>query len=296
MSDGNIKGKYGAFQHEYAEVNGVRLHYVTVGQGKLIMFAHGFPEFWYCWRGQLEEFGRDYQAVAMDMRGYNLSSKPDDVKKYQMEYLIEDFRALAEHLGHRKFILVAHDWGGVVAWPFASQHPDYLEKLIIINAPHPNVFARELRDSSSQQQASSYINLLRSTEAHRVLSRNNYQALLNIVFTPEMDYTEEDRKMYLDAWSQPGAIDGGANYYRASAFRVGPDGERAAPARVDITAPTLVIWGEKDTALLTGNLDGLGEYVSNLTIKRIPDGSHWVINEQPDLVNKLIRDFIQSGR
>ncbi len=102
------------FQHEYADVNGVRLHYVTAGKGKLILFVHGFPEFWYEWKNQIEEFGRDHQAVALDMRGYNLSSKPADLEQYRMKHLVEDLRALAEHLGHKKFILVGHDWGGAV--------------------------------------------------------------------------------------------------------------------------------------------------------------------------------------
>jgi pimeloyl-ACP methyl ester carboxylesterase len=124
------------FQGQYAEVNGVRLHYVSKGEGKLIMFVHGFPEFWAEWENQLDAFGKDYQAVAVDMRGYNLSSKPEDVDAYHVTDLIEDLRSLAEHLGHDKFILVAHDWGGAVAWSFAMRHPQWLEKLIIINAPH----------------------------------------------------------------------------------------------------------------------------------------------------------------
>src|SRR6266550_6023405 len=156
-------------KHEYAEVNGERLHYVTTGKGKLIMFVHGFPEFWYEWKNQLAEFGRDYQAVAPDMRGYNLSSKPADVDQSQVKYMVEDLRALAEKLGHRKFILVAHDWGGGIAWAFAIAHPEYLEKLIIINAPHPALFARELRDNPAQQKASRYMLDFRAPGAEEVL-------------------------------------------------------------------------------------------------------------------------------
>jgi pimeloyl-ACP methyl ester carboxylesterase len=125
---------------EYAYVNGIRLHYVTSGQGKLIMFVHGFPEFWYAWKDQLQEFGRDYRAVALDMRGYNLSEKPADVDRYQVKVLCEDLRGLAEHLGYQCFVLVGHDWGGAIAWAFALYYPGYLEKLVIINAPHPAVF------------------------------------------------------------------------------------------------------------------------------------------------------------
>jgi pimeloyl-ACP methyl ester carboxylesterase len=158
-------------RHEYADLNGIRLHYVTAGEGKLIMFAHGFPEFWYEWKNQLAEFGRDYRAVAPDMRGYNLSSKPADVDQYRVGYLVEDLRALAEHLGHKKFVLVGHDWGGAVAWAFAIFHPDYLEKLIIINAPHPGVFERELRENPAQQRASQYMLMFRSARAEQTLWR-----------------------------------------------------------------------------------------------------------------------------
>jgi pimeloyl-ACP methyl ester carboxylesterase len=291
----------GLFEHKYADVNNIRLHYVTVGKGKLIMFLHGFPEFWYEWKNQLAEFGRDYQAVAPDMRGYNLSSKPVEVEQYRMKYLINDIRALTEHLGHRKFILVAHDWGGGVAWPFAIRHPEYLEKLIIINAVHPVTFMRELRDNPAQQKASQYILVYRTLKAEDILSRNNYAILVSNLLSDgirEEYFTEEDKKAYLEAWSQPGALTGGLNYYRAAhlgSFTGESDDTLSAdPSLFTVEAPTLVIWGEKDKWLLTGNLEGLEKYVPNLTIKRIPDGSHWVIHEKPALVNSYIREFIEG--
>jgi pimeloyl-ACP methyl ester carboxylesterase len=290
-------------KHEYAEVNGVRLHYATAGQGKLIMFVHGFPEFWYEWKNQLAEFARDYQVVALDMRGYNLSSKPAEVDQYPVKYLVEDLRAFAVKLGHKKFILVAHDWGGAVAWAFAIAHPDYLEKLVIINAPHPGVFQRELRENPAQQKASHYMIMFRSTQAERILSANNYEALVQAVLGAGLQtgvFTEADKQAYLEAWSQPGALTGGLNYYRASG--VGPPSgeDKQAPnlaprlSSLEVRVPTLVIWGEKDTALLTGNLEGLDKFVPILTIKRIPDGTHWVIHEKPALVNEYIREFITS--
>ena len=289
------------FDHGYADVNNIRLHYVTVGEGKLTMFLHGFPEFWYAWKTQLAEFGRDYQAVAPDMRGYNLSSKPTGVEQYRIKYLIEDIRALAEHLGHNKLVLVAHDWGGGVAWPFAMRHPEYLEKLIIINAPHPVTFVRELRDNPAQQKASQYILVHRTAEAEGILARDDYALLVNSLLKDGMErgyFTEEDKKAYIDAWSQPGALTGGLNYYRAA--HLGSfTGERddvlfADPSLFMIAVPTLVIWGEKDRYLLTGNLEGLERYVPNLTVRRIPDASHWVIHEKPALVNSYMREFIEG--
>jgi pimeloyl-ACP methyl ester carboxylesterase len=292
------------FQSQYAEVNGIRLHYISVGKGKLIMFVHGFPEFWYEWEKQLIEFGQDYQAVAPDLRGYNLSSKPSDVEKYHVKYLIEDMRALAEHLGHEKFIMVGHDWGGGVAWSAAIRHPEIVEKLVIINSPHPAVFARELLNNPDQQKASQYMLILRSAEAERVLSENNFARLSDVLvqFGSKWEMSEERRLKYIDAWSQGGALTGSLNYYRASPLYPPTSTEDKEQIKsilnlpkemLAVRVPTLVIWGEQDRALLTGNLDGLEEYIEDLTLKRIPDGTHWVIHEQPELVNTLIRDFIK---
>ncbi len=305
MAVGEVKGKYSDFQHEYADVNGVRLHYVTAGEGKLILFLHGFPEFWYMWKDQLAEFGKDHQAVALDMRGYNLSSKPEGVEQYHAPVLIGDIRALAEHLGHQKFILVAHDWGGAIAWPFATRHPECLEKLVIINAPHPGVFLRLLADDPGQHGASQYMLLFRSPEAEQILSADNFAGLLNVLQSgATVSLSEEDTQKYIEAWSQPGALTGGLNYYRAMPIAPPPAGEKPSDNLIStanamprdmfaVNVPTLVIWGEQDFALTIRNIEGLDEYVSDLTIKRIPDGSHWVVREHPDLINRLIREFIQ---
>src|SRR5690242_11508884 len=208
----------------YAEVNGVRLHYVTAGKGPLIIFLHGFPEFWYEWKNQLAEFSKDHEAVAPDMRGYNLSDKPQPLDQYAMPALVEDIRALAHELSHgRKFTLVAHDWGGAVAWAFAIAHPEMLDKLVIINAPHPGVFAKLLASDPKQQQASQYMLMFRSEKAEAMLSANNYAGLVNAVLGAGLKngvFTEDDKQAYIKAWSQPGALTGCLNYYRAN--RVGP--------------------------------------------------------------------------
>ncbi|HTS47471.1 MAG TPA: alpha/beta hydrolase [Bryobacteraceae bacterium] len=290
----------------YVQVNGVRLHVVTAGKGPVILFLHGFPEFWYEWKNQLAEFGKDHLAVAPDMRGYDLSDKPEALDQYKMNVLVEDVRALGDHFSHqKKFVLVAHDWGGAIAWAFAIAHPEMLEKLVIVNAPHPGVFGRLLATDPAQQQASQYMLMFRSPQAEQNLSANNYAWPVGAVLGDGLKngvFTEEDKQAYIKAWSQPGALTGGLNYYRAN--EVGPptagqsaSGGRGNPA-ADVSAlmvkvPTLVIWGEKDTALLTQNLDGLDKFVPQLTVKRIPDGSHWVIHEKRDEVNAAIRDFIR---
>jgi pimeloyl-ACP methyl ester carboxylesterase len=287
----------------YAEVNGIRLHYMSVGQGKLIMFVHGFPEFWGEWERHLVDFGKDHEAVAPDMRGYNLSSKPAGPEHYQIKDLIEDLRALAEYLGHKKFVLVGHDWGGAVAWSFAIRHPECLEKLIIINAPHPAVFARELLNNPNQQKASQYMLTLRSPEAEKILSDNNYAWLTNALFRwgSKWEMTEEIRRTYVKAWSQPGALTGALNYYRISPLYPPTSNKDKEHIKNIVDLPretfkvhvaTLVIWGELDQALLVGNLAGLEDYVDELVVKRIPEGTHWVIHEKPELVSSLIREFV----
>jgi epoxide hydrolase 4 len=294
-----------AFEDSFTKVNGIRLHYVAAGKGPLILFLHGFPEFWYEWKNQLSEFRKDHRAVAPDLRGYNLSEKPESLDQYEMSVLVEDVRALADAFSPgRKFILVGHDWGGAVAWVFAITHPEMLEKLVIINAPHPGIFGRLLASDPAQQQASQYMLLFRSDQAEKALSDNNCATLVNIVLGDGLKkgvFTEEDKAAYLKAWSQPGALTGGLNYYRAN--RVGPPSPggtsstgnfAVSPAQLRVNVPTLVIWGEKDTALLPQNLDGLDQFVPHLTIRRITDATHWVVHEKAGEVNGYIRDFVTA--
>ncbi len=289
-------------EHHYAALpNGTTLHYAACGAGPLILFVHGFPEFWYEWKDQLAEFGEDHRAVAPDMRGYNLSSKPAEVSAYRAKHLVEDLRLLIDHLGAQRCVMVAHDWGGAIAWNFAAAHPERLEKLVIINAPHPAIFSRELRHNPAQQAASAYMNLFRSDKAERVLSENDYARLARMTVeawgASGGSATEEDRRAYIAAWSQPGALTGGLNWYRASPLYPPEAAGAALPPQLDpalfrVSVPTLVIWGERDEALLIANLDGIETLVEDLRIVRIPDGSHWVVHEQPARVNALIREFL----
>jgi pimeloyl-ACP methyl ester carboxylesterase len=292
----------------YVAANGLRLHCVCEGSGELVLFLHGFPEFWYAWRAQLAEFGRERLAVAADLPGYNLSDKPAEVARYRASALVEDVRACAAHFSAgRPFVLVGHDWGGALAWAFALAHPEALSRLVIINAPHPGIFARLLAQDPEQQVASQYMLAFRSPEAEARLARDDYAALAAIVLDPLVRagiFSEADRAAYLQAWSRPGALTGGLNYYRAS--RVVPPDLRhpgsapstAAPALPDealtVRVPTLVIWGEKDTALLARNLEGLERFVPELSVRRIASGSHWVVHEHPDLVNAAIREFLAT--
>jgi pimeloyl-ACP methyl ester carboxylesterase len=261
----------------YVNVNGVRLHYVATGTGPLILFLHGFPEFWYAWKNQLTALGSDHHAVALDMRGFNLSDKPTDVAQYGLNVLVEDIRAFAD----------------LLSWAFAIAHPQALDKLVIINAPHPAVFARLLTSDPAQQKASEYMEIFRSDQAEHILSANNFDVLANkvMVFGSQNGLPPEDKPEYIKAWSQPGALTGSLNYYRANRLSASPV-ESTHPRSFMVNVPTLVIWGEKDPALLPQNLDGLQQFVPQLTIKRLPEASHWLVHRQSDKVTTYIGDFL----
>ena len=273
-----------------------------------MLFIHGFPEFWYCWHNLLREFGKDHRAVAFDLRGHNLSDKPEGVDAYRVKPLLDDLRQLIEHLqadrADKSCILVAHDWGGAIAWTFAAAFSQYVKKLVIINAPHTVPFARALAHDPAQQEASAYMNFLRLPKAERVLEADNYQRLLNM-FSRTADgrcaLADEEIPLYREAWSQPGALTCALNLYRASPlYPPTADDPGAAALKLDAAAltvrvPTLVIWGEADTALGTVLLDGLEDLVPDLRIERIPEGSHWVIHEQPQRVSAAIRKFLAGA-
>ncbi len=289
-----------ALKSGYAEVNGIRLHTTSAGAGPLVLFLHGFPDFWYCWRRQLAHFGVDHHAVAPDMRGFNLSDHPADPAQYRVKILLEDIRQLAGTFGEERFVLVAHDWGGAVAWAFAMAHPELLSHLVILNSPHPYTFWRELARNPAQQKASDYMLLLRDAKAGRVLSENGYDRLLRMRFGEGGAPDQAVRDAYLDAWAQPGALEGGLNYYRSSPLYPPTDGDAGA-AKLSLEAkdfivrvPTLVIWGEQDRALLPCILEGMEELVEDLEVVRVPDAAHWVMEEKPDLVNAAIRRFITT--
>ncbi len=285
-----------ALKDAYLDAKGVRVHYVEAGAGRLILFLHGFPEFWYEWRKQLIEFGKDNHAVALDLPGYNLSGKPSQLADYRAERIVEVLRKFAHRLSpDRKFVLVGHDWGGFLAWVFAIGQARALEKLVIFNAPHPAIFVRLLESDPAQQKASEYMKMFRSAEAEQILSANNYEVLASRVmaFGRKDGLALEDKPEYIKAWAQPGALSGGLNCYRANTLASRPADSSAAAASLMVHVPTLVIWGDTDPALLPQNLDGLEEYVPRLTIHRIPDASHWLVHTHSAEVNSLMRTFVR---
>ncbi len=291
--------------HEQIVANGIKLHVARAGEGPLILFLHGFPDYWACWRAQLEYFAsKGYTAVAPDLRGFNLSDKPAEVEQYRAKHVMADVAALAAKYGDGgKFTLVAHDWGGAVAWGLAIARPELLSRLVICNSPHPYRFWRELCDNPAQQQASDYFLLFRQPgKAERVLSENNFERLWGMIQGDWGGGGGTEREDFVAAMSQPGALTGGLNYYRATPVYPpkgdDPGARKLAlePKDTVVRVPTLVIWGEQDRALLPSLLDGLDEVVPDLKVVRVPGAGHWVMRQQPDLVNREIEDFIAAAR
>lgn len=285
--------------------NGTRLHYASAGAaGKpLLLLVHGFPEFWYEWQAQLAEFGADHFAVAPDLRGFNLSDMPAALADYKARHIVDDLRLLAAHLGYDRFVLIAHDWGGAIAWNLAIALPQLLRQLIIINSPHPYLFMQALATDPQQKAASEYMNWLRAEGSETALAKDDFalmEGLFNGMGQPAATwFAAEVRARYHECWAR--GLRGGVNYYRASPLHPPTDGHAGPlnlnlnPADFRVTVPTRVIWGERDIALPASLLDGLEQLVPDLRIERIPEGSHWVIHEQPQRINRLIRGFLHEA-
>ena len=279
--------------------NGIDLSCRAAGRrgAPVLVFLHGFPEAAFIWDEMLAHFGGRYRCVAPNLRGYELSSAPADVEAYRAKHLVSDVSSLIDSLGGELVALVAHDWGGALAWGLAAQRPDAIRRLIIVNSPHPATFLRELRESPAQQAASAYMNFLCRPDAEALLSANDFARLWPF-FTnmgaadPAREgggwLTEELRDRYRAVWRT--SLRGGCNYYRASPLRppLGADDPvmkiEFAPSTVTSHVPTLVIWAEDDIALPVALLDGLEAYVPDLRIVRVPGATHWIVHERPGLV------------
>ncbi|MFZ6862539.1 alpha/beta fold hydrolase [Undibacterium sp. Ji67W] len=284
--------------------NGTKLHYVSAGdKGRpLILFVHGFPEFWYEWSAQLPEFGDDYFAVAPDLRGFNLSDMPADLSAYKARHIVDDLRLLISHLGYEQATIVAHDWGGAVCWNLAIALPEIVQKLIIINSPHPYLFMQALAHDPAQQAASEYMNWLRNPGSEDALAKDNF-ALMDGFFNGMGQgdaswFDAPTRAAYHACWSR--GLSGGVNYYRASPLHPATPSNRGPlqlslnPEDFHVKVPTRIIWGENDKALPKSLLEGIENFVDDVKIQRITEGSHWVVHEQPERINHLIRQFLSD--
>jgi epoxide hydrolase 4 len=282
--------------HGEAQVGGgIRLHYVEAGEGPLVVLLHGFPEFWYGWRNQIPALARaGFHVVAPDMRGYNLSDKPVGWRQYSGDRLAQDIAGLIRHFGVQRAYLAGHDWGAAVAYVTAMRHPELIEKLAILNVPHTERMLSGFR-TLRQLRKSWYMFFFQIPRLPETLAARDDFAFGKRTLRGDSPgtFSDADLERYQQAWSQPGALAGAINYYRA-ALRQSP---RATLAQlVPIQAPTMVIWGMRDRHLGSELAEPLPQWVPNLRMERIPEATHWVQHDAPERVNALLEEFFDAPR
>ncbi|HIF32276.1 MAG TPA: alpha/beta hydrolase [Planctomycetes bacterium] len=269
--------------HGFVDSDGVKLHYVTAGKGPLIVMIHGFPDYWYTWRNQMPTLAKNFQVVAYDQRGYNKSDQPEGVDNYKTEVLVADLLAVVDHFKQKKVIVVGHDWGGMVAWSFAMSHADRLDRLVILNLPHPNGLIRELANNPRQRRASGYARVFQTADAASKL-------------TPELlaFWIKDDdaRAKYVEAFGRS-SIEGMLNYYKANFPREPyevPDLELPK-----VKCSVLMFHGLDDTALLPGALNDTWKWVSkDLTLITIPAAGHFVQHDASDFVTRKMVGWLKE--
>jgi pimeloyl-ACP methyl ester carboxylesterase len=277
-------------EHRFVDTGLVKLHVACIGpsDGQPIILLHGFPDYWIGWKHQIPPLAAaGYRLIIPDQRGYNTSDKPAGVRAYSLGRLVEDVSLLAKAMNIERFHLIGHDWGGIVAWALAAERPAQVEKLVILNAPHPDaLFGYALR-SPTQFLRSAYVGFfqfpwlpeaLLGASGSRVLER----ALVGTARPGT--FAEEDLALYRQAWRQPRALTSMLNWYRALRYRP------SYPDKID--TPTLVLWGRKDTALEPGLAEASARHCRDARVVFLPDATHWLHREMPGVVNAEILDFL----
>lgn len=274
-------------EHGYADNNGVKIHYAALGDRKspLIVMIHGFPDFWYSWRDQMEALSKDYYVVAIDQRGYNLSDKPKGVENYDMRLLMSDVAAVIKQCGREKAIIVGHDWGGAVSWSLAMYMPQVVEKLIILNLPHLRGLSRELANNPQQQKNSQYARNFQQPDAHMKVTA---EQLAGWVTDPAA------RQKYIEAFKRSD-IEAMLNYYKRNYPRE-PYREDTSPV-IKVKAPVLMIHGLDDWALLPGALNNTWEWLEqDLTLVTVPKSGHFVQQDASEMVTRTIRMWLNREK
>ncbi len=279
----------------YAEVGDQRLHYVEAGEGPLVVLLHGFPEFWYGWRLQIKPLAEaGFRVVAPDMRGYNLSSKPDAVAAYDTDHLTADIAGLIHERGAESAQLVGHDWGGSVAWATAMSHPEVVDRLAILNAAHPRKLSEGLHHPGQLRKSWYFFFFALPGLPDSVVHANNWHFFRHFLDDANPAYSSQEMERYIEAWSQPGAATGMINYYRSS-VRTPP--KKAAAAIGPVKAPTLVIWGQGDRFLGEDLAEPDRDDVPNLDrVERLPNASHWVHHDESARVTQLLIDYFAPAK
>lgn len=270
---------------------------MTAGEGPLVLLLHGFPEFWYSWRKQIPALSRHFKVVAPDLRGYNLSDKPKGAAAYTMDKIARDVLELIAHFGYQKAHLVAHDWGGAAAWAFAVFHPEALDHLVILNSPHPVLFRNQLKTNARQRRRSWYMGFFQVPLLPEMILKTGVKKFITSSLRGwairKEAFSDQDLIEYIKAFKQPGAANATLNYYR-SFPKMAPELMRMLGN--EIHSPTMVIWGQNDTALGPELTDGLekflkGEYI----LHKVENCSHWVQHEVPEQVNEWLVGFLRGS-
>ena len=269
-------------RHAHADSNGVKIHYVTLGKGPLVVMIHGFPDYWYTWRHQMPALADSFQVVAIDMRGYNRSDKPKGVEKYDVKLLVGDVAAVIKHVGAKQATIVGHDWGGMVAWQFAMALPRQCSRLIILNLPHPRGLSRELAHNPQQQKNSAYARAFQLPGAHKALSAEGLARWVK---------NKTDRAKYVEAFKRSD-FEAMLNYYKKNYPRM-PYKEDTSPV-VRVQAPVLMFHGLNDRALLPAALNGTWKWVGkDLTLVTVPGAGNFVQQDASELVSRTMKMWLK---
>lgn len=279
-------------EHHYADSNGVKIHYAALGQGPLVVMIHGFPDFWYSWRDQMEVISEDFRVVAVDQRGYNLSGQPEGVENYDMRFLIGDIAAVIKDAGYEKAAIVGHDWGGAVAWAFAMYMPQMTDRLVILNLPHPNGMARELANNPEQQANSQY------ARDFQTKSASDPDVFFGMPMTPQTLsgwVTDESAKqIYVEAFERS-YFDGMLAYYKRN--YPGATGGSPPPPAAPVKMPVLEFHGLEDTALNSDGLNNTWDWLEkDLTLVTIPGAGHFVQQDASELVTKTMHWWLSRDQ
>lgn len=266
----------------FADSGGVKIHYVTSGEGPLVVMLHGFPDYWYTWRDQIPVLSKHYQVVAVDLRGYNKSDQPEGVENYAVDKLVGDVEAVIKHFKRDKAIIVGHDWGGFIAWSFAMMHSEQTDRLIVLNLPHPKGLMRELANNPQQQKNSAYARNFQQPDAHKKLTP---EAIAFWVKEPEA------RKQYVEAFKRS-SLEGMLNYYKANYPREPYKDDRDFPK---VKCSVLMIHGLDDQYLLPGALNDTWKWLEkDLTLVTVPKVGHFVHRDATEVVNKAMMRWLRT--
>jgi len=278
--------------HGYADNDGVKIHYASVGEGPLVVLIHGFPDFWYTWRKQMNGLKENFQVVAIDQRGYNLSGQPEGVQNYAMPKLVGDVAAVVKHLGRDKATIVGHDWGGVVAWQVAFNLPQMTERLIILNLPHPVGMAREMASNPEQRKNSDYARKFR--EGKPSDPDIMFGGPMNAKSLAGWVSDSSAKKHYEKAFGRSNFA-GMLNFYKANYPALPEAGTPAPPPPPRLKMPVLVFHGLKDTALHSDGLNNTWDWIdADTTIVTAPNAGHFVQQDAADLVTDTMKWWLLS--